>query len=416
MKITYLLVLCTLGRKNHNLRNTCSGLPEWRKHVRLYRYSMEDTNATIDTIAQRCGLSRTTVSAVLRGDAARYRISAATADRVRAMAEAQDWRPNFFARSLNRKGTDTIGVLFPDVFERFMGETVRGIEDALTAADFRMLLSTSRFDPEEELRAIQAFAYRGVDGLIIAPYAPFRHPGLQANVPGMDQRQPMPEPAPLIKAIGATCCVLIDRVPESLEPLPAAYGVVVQADRAAAMKATLALAKAAGNNETIGFAGFDLAASSLRERRAGYRQAAQRLGFEPVEILLYERNPASKDLERALDSTLPRTRAWIASTEGIGLKLAALLTKRGYRIGENAWVARFGTDPPFLPTPLVSLRQPHYKLGFQAAELLLSLMGKGIGGLNTVAPNANIKLRTELEMELVLPEKGGNAYIPRSPG
>ena len=384
---------------------------------------MHKTNETIDTIAKRCGLSRTTVSAVLRGDAERYRISAATADRVRAMAEAQGWRPNFFARSLNNKRTDTIGVLFPDVFERFMGETVRGIEDALTAANFRMILSTSRFDPEEELKAIQAFAYRGVDGLIIAPYAPFRNPvslahklGLQAATLGIDQTQPGTELAPLVKAIGNTACVLIDRVPESLEPLPATYGVVVQADRAAAMEATLALAKAAGNHEPIGFAGFDLAASSLSERRAGYRQATLRLGIEPVEILLYERNSSSLDLQTALDKVLPRTRAWLASTEGIGLKLAALLTRRGYRLGEDAWVARFGTDLPFLPTPLISLRQPHYGLGFQAAGMLLSIMAQDGRGLNTQAPGANIKLRTELEIELVLPEKGEYTYAPRSPG
>ncbi len=384
---------------------------------------MHKTNETIDTIAKRCGLSRTTVSAVLRGDAERYRISAATADRVRAMAEAQGWRPNFFARSLNNKRTDTIGVLFPDVFERFMGETVRGIEDALTAANFRMILSTSRFDPEEELKAIQAFAYRGVDGLIIAPYAPFRNPvslahklGLQAATLGIDQTQPGTELAPLVKAIGNTACVLIDRVPESLEPLPATYGVVVQADRAAAIEASLALAKAAGNHEPIGFAGFDLAASSLSERRAGYRQATLRLGIEPVEILLYERNSSSLDLQTALDKVLPRTRAWLASTEGIGLKLAALLTRRGYRLGEDAWVARFGTDLPFLPTPLISLRQPHYGLGFQAAGMLLSIMAQDGRGLNTQAPGANIKLRTELEIELVLPEKGEYTYAPRSPG
>jgi len=377
---------------------------------------MQKTNETIDTIAKRCGLSRTTVSAVLRGDAERYRISAATADRVRAMAEAQGWRPNFFARSLNNKRTDTIGVLFPDVFERFMGETVRGIEDALTAANFRMILSTSRFDPEEELKAIQAFAYRGVDGLIIAPYAPFANHGSPATTPGIGGAQGFRAPSPLIKAIGATCCVLIDRVPDSIQPIPSAYGVVMQGDRAAAVKATLALAKAAGGGSRIGYVGFDLAASSLRERRAGYRQAAGQLGIEPLEILLYERDSSSMDLQTALVKALPHTRAWLASTEGIGLKLAALLTERGYRIGETAWVARFGTDLPFLPTPLISLRQPHYGLGFQAATMLLSIMAQDGRGLNAEAPGANIKPRTELEIELVLPEKGEYTYTPRSPG
>lgn len=339
---------------------------------------MKTEQVTIDTIAVSCGLSRTTVSAVLRGEAARYRIAAATAARVAAAADAAGWKPNFFARALNRKRTGTIGVLFPDVFERFMGETVRGIEEALAEADCRMLLSTSRFDPDEELRAIEAFAYRGVDGLLWVPYAPFSVPGAgHAGAPSATAR--------LIAAIGDLPCVLIDRVVDGLDPRAAGFGTVLQADRQAAREATAALfaagSGAAAKRRSIGFIGFDLAASSTRDRRAGYRDAAAELGFAPCEILLYNRDPFSHDLADALDRALADRAppsGWLVSTEGLGYRVAALLAERGFAIGgsrENdatrcVSLARFGTDPVFWPTGLWGLRQPHRELGLVAARRL----------------------------------------------
>ncbi len=320
---------------------------------------------TIDTIAARCGRSRTTVSAVLRGEAERYRISAATEAEIREAAAQAGWRPNFFARSLNKKRTDTIGVLFPDVFERFMGETIRGIEAVLQGAGMRMLLSTSRFDPDEELRAVEAFRYRGVDGLIIAPYAPF------AGGPSRSGE--------LVAAVGDLPCVVLDRVPDGLDPAAAGYGTVLQADRDAAHRATLFLARGPDGVDTpepVAFVGFDLSASSLKERRRGYREAAAELGLEPAEILLSELNPRSSDLSDAvarLDRGAGRPRGYLVSTEGLAYKLAAVLTGRGRTLGQDVRVARFGVDPPWIATALIGLRQPHRELGAAAVELLLRL-------------------------------------------
>jgi DNA-binding LacI/PurR family transcriptional regulator len=364
----------------------------------LYRYSMQIEKATIDTVAAACGLSRTTVSAVLRGDAERYRIAAPTALRVRQAAEALGWKANYFARSLNRKRTGTIGVLFPDVFERFMGETVRGIEEALAAADCRMLLSTSRFDPDEELRAIEAFAYRGVDGLIVAPYAPF------AGGPSRAEE--------LTAAIGQTPCVVIDRAPDGLRPAEAGYGLVVQADRAAAREATRHLALASARRgpggtgpARVAFLSFDLAASSVRERRAGYREAAAELGLERREVLLRELNPDSGDLAAELeriDAGPDRPAAWLVSTDGLAYKLAALLSERGRRIGEDALIARFGIDPPWMATGLAGLRQPHRELGRRATELLTRMVGAADGdrAAETI----------ELPVELVPAENGAPGF------
>lgn len=356
----------------------------------LYRYSMHPDKATIDTVAAACGLSRTTVSAVLRGDSERYRISAATAAKVRETAESLGWKGNYFARALNRKRTGTIGVLFPDVFERFMGEAVRGIEEALAEADCRMMLSTSRFDPDEELRAVEALLYRGVDGLLIAPYAPF------AGQPSRAEE--------LVAAIGEAPCVVMDRTPDGLDPAAAGYGFAAQADRTAAREATEHLALSGG---TAAFLSFDLAASSIRERRAGYREAALSLGMPIREVLLDRIDPASDDLRNAveaLDSGKDRPESWLAATEGIAYRLAAILRERGRKIGSDVRIARFGVDPPWLDTGLVSLSQPHRELGRKAAELLLRLVS------SEEKEKRDILVPIELPVELVVPRGTGPRF------
>ncbi len=316
--------------------------------------------SSIDTVAADCGLSRTTVSAVLRGEAERYRISPATAARVRASAETLGWKPNLFARALNRKTSGTIGVLFPDIFEHFMGETVRGIEDCLAEYDCRMMLSTSRFNPQEELLAIEAFTRRGVDGLIFAPYATFATDPRGART------------AALVEAIGTLPCVIIDRTIDGLIPSEHGWDFVVQADRVGAMQATVRLAGTEARR--VGLISFDLGASSLRERRAGYAEAAQELGFDGFEILLNARDSSSPDLRDALnaaDRLTDRPSAWFATTEGLGLKAAALLEDRGYRIGSDVLVGRFAADSGGFRTGLLGVRQPHRELGRQAGRVLM---------------------------------------------
>lgn len=336
----------------------------------LHRYSM-DRNATIDTVAAACGLSRTTVSTVLRGDAERYRISPATARRVRDTASMLGWKPNIIARALNRKRTGTVGVLFPDVFERFMGQTVRGIEETLAGTDSRLMLSTSRFDREEELKAVEAFVRRGADGLILAPTAPFSPERPDAAWFDEQERRA----TQLARTIGPLPCVILDRIVDGMENVARGWDLALQDDEGGARAAVAAMSAAPElpRPARVGLVSFDLAASSIRRRREGYRAAAAELGFAPLELLLRSRDQGSGDLEDALRAAVTgpdAPTAWLATTDGLGLRTAAILESLGLRVGRDVQVARFGTDPEGLRTPLFGIEQPHRELGRTAARLL----------------------------------------------
>ncbi len=66
---------------------------------------------TAAQIAKRLGVSQTTVSMVLNGQAERYSISQTTAERIRAEAEKLDYHPNIVARQLLGMRSGAVGVL-----------------------------------------------------------------------------------------------------------------------------------------------------------------------------------------------------------------------------------------------------------------------------------------------------------------
>src|SRR4051794_15769281 len=70
---------------------------------------------TLKRIASESGVSVTTISRVLTGQASRYRISKQTETAVRKLAKELDFVPNQLARGLRLKKTLTIGLVIPDI-------------------------------------------------------------------------------------------------------------------------------------------------------------------------------------------------------------------------------------------------------------------------------------------------------------
>ena len=67
---------------------------------------------TLADVALQAGVSRSTAGLVLSGRDRQLRISASTAARVRAAAEALGWRASWSARALHSGRSDTVGVIF----------------------------------------------------------------------------------------------------------------------------------------------------------------------------------------------------------------------------------------------------------------------------------------------------------------
>ncbi len=124
---------------------------------------MDKVNISI--IAQRAGVSSTTVSRVLNKSPL---VKDSTVQRVREVMKALDYQPNELARSLRSSSTRTIGVIVSNVLNPFFTSVVRGIEDTANAAGYNIVLCNSDEKPEKEVEYVSTLIAKQVDGLIIA--------------------------------------------------------------------------------------------------------------------------------------------------------------------------------------------------------------------------------------------------------
>jgi LacI family transcriptional regulator len=120
---------------------------------------------TIADVAAKAGVSTATVSRVLSGLG---RASAATQDRVLQAARELDYRPSEVARSLQRRSTQTLGLIITDIENPYFPQLVRSVEDAARAAGYSVLLCNAADDPDREASYLELLVDRRVDGLVIA--------------------------------------------------------------------------------------------------------------------------------------------------------------------------------------------------------------------------------------------------------
>lgn len=123
----------------------------------------------IKTISEITGVSTSTVSRILNGNARKYRIAVKTEARVLAEADKLGFRPNYFAHSLNTGKTFNIGMLLANRIDSFLGAIMEGVESFLRNTEYQMVVATCENDPELEKQEIDRMFYRQVDGIIIYP-------------------------------------------------------------------------------------------------------------------------------------------------------------------------------------------------------------------------------------------------------
>src|SRR5438045_9786343 len=91
------------------------------------RETSPKSQPTLQHIADRSGVSVTTISRVLSGQADRYRISKQTESAVRKVAKEFNFVPNQLARSLRLKKTLKVGLVIPDISNPFFAVIARQV-------------------------------------------------------------------------------------------------------------------------------------------------------------------------------------------------------------------------------------------------------------------------------------------------
>ncbi len=122
---------------------------------------------TLRTLASHLGLSLTTVSVVVSDAPAAQAIPLATRKRILEAASELQYRPNYFARSLRKKRSMSVGVLVSEMSEGYFTLVMNGVEEYLMAARYFYLLASHYWQPALLEEYPKMLLERSVDGLLL---------------------------------------------------------------------------------------------------------------------------------------------------------------------------------------------------------------------------------------------------------
>ncbi len=112
-------------------------------------------------------LSQTTISLVLNDSPAGKSIPAQTRERVFAAAKKFQYRPNYFARSLRKSRSMSIGVMAPDLSEGYFTMVMNGVEAQLLSSHYFYFTASHYWDTKLMQEYPRLLVERAVDGFLL---------------------------------------------------------------------------------------------------------------------------------------------------------------------------------------------------------------------------------------------------------
>jgi DNA-binding LacI/PurR family transcriptional regulator len=123
---------------------------------------------TIHDVALRAGVSKSTVSNVVRGLPA---VSEETRRRVRVAIDELGYRPNVLARQLVQRRTSILGVVVGDLANPFYAEMAKSVERYAAARGFTAMFCNTEGDSESELAGVETLLQHQVAGIVFLAFS-----------------------------------------------------------------------------------------------------------------------------------------------------------------------------------------------------------------------------------------------------
>jgi LacI family transcriptional regulator len=120
---------------------------------------------TIFDVAARAGVSKSTVSNVIRGAPT---VAPELRTRVQEAIDTLGYRPNGLARQLVQARSTTIGVVVGDFRNQFFSEMAVALERAASRRGYGVMLCNSEGEPDRELEGIERLLEHRVAGILMA--------------------------------------------------------------------------------------------------------------------------------------------------------------------------------------------------------------------------------------------------------
>ena len=276
--------------------------------------------------------------------------------RVLRAAQELDYRPNWLARSLRGRRTNTIGLVLPDIENPFFTSLVKGVEQAASAQGWNVIFCNTDEDIRREEALVRTLVDRKIDGLILCPTAgPHEYMARY-----MELRLPV---------------VTVNRALRDF-PLPAVtsdnFQGAYEATRHLLAKGLRRLALILGTPNL----------STTEDRLAGCRRAVQEFGLAPEDLLLAVGHARTAQGFQAAQDCLdmsPLPQAIFAFNNLMAEAALMAIHRRGIRCPAD--IALIGFDDfrsaAALTPPLTVVEQNPAGIGTKAVEELTRVIVTG---------------------------------------
>lgn len=302
---------------------------------------------TLKAVAAHVGLSAGTVSSVLNDAPSAKHIPQQTRQRILAAARQLDYRPNFFARSLRKRRTHTIGVIAEAIGEPYGAGVIAGIESGVRQKSYFFLTGVHHHDRELFERYSRLLLQRGAEGIITVDYnMPHSMPVPVVAIPGHRQEE------------GVTNIVLDHRHAAEL-----------------ALKHLVEL----GHTKIAVFKGYEQSADA-ESRWTALHEVALQLGIKIDSdlVVTLDSRDATPNLgypfgKQLLDRKKPFT-ALLAYNDISAIGAIRAFQEAGLKVPEDVSVVGFDDVPAaaFNHPSLTTVRQPLQRMGQIAVEVLIA--------------------------------------------
>ncbi|WP_429001375.1 LacI family DNA-binding transcriptional regulator [Xanthomonas arboricola] len=305
---------------------------------------------TLRDIAGAIGVSRATVSLVLRGSPL---VHASTRARVEAELDRQNYVYNRAAANLRRRTSSSIALVINDLSNPFFAEFAAGVDEALGAAGYVTLLGSTGESTQRQQAVLSSLMEHTPAGIILSPAE-----GSQAQA--------------LTQVLGRQRnVVLFNREVEGTQ-----WDLLALDNAQGAFLACTHLI--AQGHRRIVFFGGHAESSSCRQRRAGYARAMEEAALETHYVeSAPNRQDAALSGARMLGTATQVATAAVCYNDSVALGLMAALTKHGIVPGRDFAVTGFDdiAEAALFTPALTTLAADPRARGRQAAQLVLQRIG-----------------------------------------
>lgn len=305
--------------------------------------------ATLEEVATLAGVSTMTASRALSQPRL---VSETTRAKVEQAVVELGYVPNRAARALASAHSRVIVVLVPSLSNAVFTAVLDGIHDAVGASQYQLLIGNTRYSDAEEEKLLNIYLQSNPDGVLLSGVS--HSPHVQRVLGSLQ--------IPIVSMMDLA---------EGEEDLSVGFS---QLDAGSTMTRHL-IDK---GYRRIGFIGAQLDERTLR-RADGYRQAMRAAGLADPALEVMTAEPSTIALgARLMQRTLVLgCDAVFCCNDDLAHGAIYHCQRHGVRVPQDVAIAGFNDLPAseWMMPSLTTVDTPRYRIGYEAASLLLDVIG-----------------------------------------